>query len=106
MPNHQQLLNIACSVKSRQRLCVYTRSNRDEILHFSILGNFYLNKLFVMFQRKLGKFWGGFDRGGQGVFISKVECDSPAERVGLKRGDQVRNSSFKICFKMFSALQL
>lgn len=36
MNNHQSLLNIACSVKSRARTVVYTRSNRDEVLHFRL----------------------------------------------------------------------
>ncbi|KHJ45107.1 Transcription factor tfb2, partial [Trichuris suis] len=69
MYNHQQLLNIACSVKSRSRLVTYARSNRDEVLHFSILG--------------------GSDRHCCGIYIAKVDCNSAAERVGLKRGDQI-----------------
>lgn len=68
MTNHQQLLNIACSVKSRPRILTYTRSNREEILHFSILGG----------QEKC-----------YGIFVSQVEPNSQVERVGLKRGDQV-----------------
>ncbi|VDP51737.1 unnamed protein product, partial [Soboliphyme baturini] len=68
MYNHQQLLNIACSVKSRVRTIVYTRSNREEMLHFSILG--------------------GYEK-GYGIFVAKVEANSPGEKAGLKRGDQV-----------------
>uniref|UniRef100_A0A5S6Q0Y8 Uncharacterized protein n=1 Tax=Trichuris muris TaxID=70415 RepID=A0A5S6Q0Y8_TRIMR len=69
MYNHQQLLNIACSVKSRSRVVTYARSNRDEVLHFSILG--------------------GGERQCCGVYVAKVDCNSAAERVGLKRGDQI-----------------
>jgi Rap guanine nucleotide exchange factor 2 len=38
MTNHQSLLNIACSVKSRPRILTYTRSTREELLQFSVLG--------------------------------------------------------------------
>ncbi|CDW53166.1 rap guanine nucleotide exchange factor 2 [Trichuris trichiura] len=69
MYNHQQLLNIACSVKSRSRVVTYARSNRDEVLHFSILG--------------------GSDRHCCGIYVAKVDCNSAAEKVGLKRGDQI-----------------
>ncbi|KRX38606.1 Rap guanine nucleotide exchange factor, partial [Trichinella murrelli] len=68
MFNHQQLLNIACSVKSRTRNVTYTRSNRDEVLHFSILGGTEKNN---------------------GIYVVKVAAGSAAERVGLKRGDQI-----------------
>ncbi len=69
MLSQQALLNIACSVKSRTRNVTYTRSNRDEVLHFSILGG---------------------PPGIYGIFVSKVEEASQAEKVGLKRGDEVR----------------
>ncbi len=68
MQSQQALLNIACSVKSRCRTITYTRSNRDEVLHFSVLGGY---------------------ESGYGIFVSKVDPDSQAEKVGLKRGDQV-----------------
>lgn len=68
MHEPEKLLNIACSVKARPRTVIYTRSNRDEILHFSILG--------------------GQDR-NYGIFVSNVESNSQAEKVGLKRGDQI-----------------
>uniref|UniRef100_A0A914XL56 RPGF2 n=1 Tax=Plectus sambesii TaxID=2011161 RepID=A0A914XL56_9BILA len=68
MQSQQALLNIACSVKSRTRTVTYTRSNREEVLHFSILGG---------------------PPGVYGIFVSKVEEASQAEKVGLKRGDEV-----------------
>lgn len=80
MYNHQQLLNIACSVKSRNRTVTYTRSNRDEILHFSILGG----------QEK-----------SYGVYVSKVESGSNADKIGLKRGDQVRIILNSVFVKIF-----
>uniref|UniRef100_A0A915JFS8 Uncharacterized protein n=1 Tax=Romanomermis culicivorax TaxID=13658 RepID=A0A915JFS8_ROMCU len=82
MINHQQLLNIACSVKSRARVIVYTRSNRDEMLHFSILG---------------GSATLSDPNSSHGIFISNVENNSQAQKNGLKRGDQileVNNVSF------------
>jgi hypothetical protein len=69
MHSQQALLNIACSVKSRARQLTYKRSNRDESMNFSILGGKEI---------------------GHGIFISSVEADSQAERIGLKRGDQVK----------------
>uniref|UniRef100_A0A1I7WX36 PDZ domain-containing protein n=1 Tax=Heterorhabditis bacteriophora TaxID=37862 RepID=A0A1I7WX36_HETBA len=78
MHSQQSLLNIACSVKARPRTVMYTRANKDDILHFTIQGG------------KESNF---------GIFISEVKyivkCmlivqpDSPAERAGLKRGDEV-----------------
>jgi S1-C subfamily serine protease len=69
MFSQQALLNITCSVKSRPRTVTLTRSNRDQELAFNILG---------------GK------ETGYGVFISNVEPNTPAEKNGLKRGDEVR----------------
>uniref|UniRef100_A0A914CBY5 Rap guanine nucleotide exchange factor n=1 Tax=Acrobeloides nanus TaxID=290746 RepID=A0A914CBY5_9BILA len=77
MFSQQALLNITCSVKSRPRTVTLTRSNRDQELAFNILG---------------GK------ETGYGVFISNVEPNTPAEKNGLKRGDEiieVNNQSFK-----------
>ncbi|KAG8036961.1 hypothetical protein G9C98_004283 [Cotesia typhae] len=62
------LLNIACAAKARTRNITLARPNRDEVLNFSILG--------------------GYER-GFGIFISKVDKNSKAEDVGLKRGDQI-----------------
>lgn len=64
-----RLLHIALSTKAKVRHITLTRSNRDEeVLHFSILG--------------------GYER-GYGIFVSKVDPDSKAELLGLKRGDQI-----------------
>ncbi|VDM60123.1 unnamed protein product, partial [Angiostrongylus costaricensis] len=68
MHSQQSLLNIACSVKSRPRTIVYSRANKDDPLHFSVQG---------------GK------ESGCGIFVSEVQADSPAERYGLKRGDEI-----------------
>ncbi|VDK71703.1 unnamed protein product, partial [Onchocerca ochengi] len=78
MHSQQSLLNIACSVKSRTRNIVYSRSNRDQPLALSILG--------------------GKENGSSGIFVSDVQRGSRAEKIGLKRGDQiieVNGQSFK-----------
>ncbi|XP_037926120.1 rap guanine nucleotide exchange factor 2 isoform X3 [Hermetia illucens] len=64
-----RLLHIACAAKARTRNVTLTRSSRDEDLHFTIIG--------------------GYEHGGYGIFISKVEKKTKAEDVGLKRGDQI-----------------
>lgn len=69
MGGQLRLLNIACAAKARPRTVVLSRKGRDEILYFSVLG--------------------GIER-GCGIFINKVEKNSKAHEVGLKRGDQVR----------------
>ncbi|XP_013399838.1 rap guanine nucleotide exchange factor 6 isoform X2 [Lingula anatina] len=63
-----RLLNIACSAKARARTITLTRSTKDEILHFSVLG--------------------GLER-HCGIFISKVEKGTKAHEAGLRRGDQI-----------------
>ena len=68
MGGQLRLLNIACAAKARPRNVVMSRTDKKEILHFSILG--------------------GLER-GCGIFISKVERGSRACQAGLKRGDQV-----------------
>ncbi|KHJ94971.1 RasGEF domain protein [Oesophagostomum dentatum] len=68
MHSQQSLLNIACSVKARARTVIYTRANKDDPLHFAIQG---------------GK------ESGCGIFVNEVQVDSPAERCGIKRGDEV-----------------
>ncbi|XP_044011272.1 rap guanine nucleotide exchange factor 6-like isoform X4 [Aphidius gifuensis] len=68
MLGQQRLLNIACAAKARTRNVTLARPCRDEVLNFSILG--------------------GYER-GYGIFISKVDKNSKAEDVGLKRGDQI-----------------
>ena len=71
MGGQLRLLNIACAAKARPRNVVMSRTDKKEILHFSILG--------------------GLER-GCGIFISKVERGSRACQAGLKRGDQVSRS--------------
>ncbi|GAB6028163.1 hypothetical protein CHUAL_002370 [Chamberlinius hualienensis] len=68
MQGQLRLLNIACATKARSRTVTLARSTRDEVLHFSILG--------------------GYERGFS-IFVSKVEKNSKAEEVGLKRGDEI-----------------
>ncbi|CAI4232908.1 unnamed protein product [Auanema sp. JU1783] len=69
MNSQQSLLNIACSVKARQRTISYKRSNKDEPLNFKMASS--------------------KDSAGGGVFISDVIPDTTAERAGLKRGDEI-----------------
>ncbi|XP_055922123.1 rap guanine nucleotide exchange factor 2 isoform X3 [Eupeodes corollae] len=64
-----RLLHIACAAKARTRTVTLARSSRDESLNFSFVG--------------------GYERGGYGIFISKVDKNSKADDVGLKRGDQI-----------------
>lgn len=52
----------------------YTRSNRDQPLTFSIIG--------------------GKENGSSGIFISNVQESSYADKIGLKRGDQVLSNIF------------
>uniref|UniRef100_A0AC34FF08 Rap guanine nucleotide exchange factor 2 n=1 Tax=Panagrolaimus sp. ES5 TaxID=591445 RepID=A0AC34FF08_9BILA len=68
MFSQQALLNITCSVKSRPRTVILTRSNRDQELAFNILGGKELN---------------------HGLFISYVEPGTVADKNGLKRGDEI-----------------
>lgn len=62
------VLNFTCSAKARTRSVTLSRSSRDEPLNFDILG--------------------GYER-GFGIFILKVDKQTKAEEVGLKRGDQI-----------------
>jgi Rap guanine nucleotide exchange factor 2 len=68
MQGQLRMLNFACAAKARKRTVTLTRPSRDEPLQFLIIG--------------------GFER-GFGIFISRVERESKAEEIGLKRGDQV-----------------
>ena len=68
MVGQLRLLNMACSAKSKQRIITLQRSSKDSRLDFSICG--------------------GKDRGFP-IFVSKVDFDSKASDLGLKRGDQI-----------------
>ena len=63
-------INLACFTKASVRTITITRSTRDDILHFNIIG-------------------GSDTLANNGVFVSKVERNSKAYEVGLRRGDQV-----------------
>lgn len=68
MVGQLRLLNMACSAKSKPRIITLQRPSKESRLDFSICG--------------------GKDR-GFAIFISKVDYDSRASDLGLKRGDQV-----------------
>lgn len=63
-----RVLSIAISTKSKQRVVTLARSKRDETLMFNIQG--------------------GWEK-GYGIFVSKVEHESKAYEMGLRRGDQI-----------------
>ena len=67
---HEQLrvLTIALSTKSKQRTVTVARSKRDESLMFSIQG--------------------GWDK-GYGIFISRIDRDTKAHELGIRKGDQI-----------------
>uniref|UniRef100_A0A1I8BBE6 PDZ domain-containing protein n=1 Tax=Meloidogyne hapla TaxID=6305 RepID=A0A1I8BBE6_MELHA len=67
MFNHQCLMSITCSVKSQSRQVTLTRSDRSEPLSFKLVG---------------GSTYGG-------IFVMSVEAGSSAEKVGLRRGDEL-----------------
>src|SRR6218665_239516 len=66
-----RLLSMAYEARAHPRLVVLSRSARDEILFFSIVGGL---------EKK------------SGVFVAKVEKSSKAYEAGLMRGDQVRRT--------------
>ncbi|PAV79963.1 hypothetical protein WR25_15592 isoform C [Diploscapter pachys] len=68
MHSQQSLLNIACSVKAKPRLVTHTRANKEEPLQFSLVGGKDLQT---------------------GIFISEVKADSQAEKVGIKKCDEL-----------------
>lgn len=63
-----RVLTIAISTKSKIRTLTLARSKRDESLMFNIQG--------------------GWDK-GYGIFVSRVEKDSKAYELGLRKGDQI-----------------
>ncbi len=70
MRSWRHLLNLACFTKASLRTIIITRSTRDDILNFNILGG---NDTIV----------------NNGIFVSKVERNSKVYEAGLRRGDQV-----------------
>lgn len=68
MMGQLSLLNMACAAKAKVRNITLSRTTRDEVLNFSILG--------------------GQER-GHAIFVIKVQEASKAAEEGLKRGDQV-----------------
>ena len=68
MHDQNRVLNIAVSTKSRPRVVTLARSKRDEHLMFSIQG--------------------GWEK-GYGIFVSKVDRDSKAYELGMRKGDQI-----------------
>jgi hypothetical protein len=57
-----------------------TRSTRDDVLNFNILG-------------------GSDTLANNGIFVSKVEKNSKAYEAGLRRGDQVRIRNIRLTKK-------
>ncbi len=70
MKSWRYLLNLACFTKASIRTIILTRSTRDDILNFNILG-------------------GSDTLANNGIFVSKVERNSKVYEAGLRRGDQV-----------------
>ncbi|CAF0905048.1 unnamed protein product [Adineta ricciae] len=72
MRSWKYLLNLACFTRASVRIITLTRSTRDDVLNFNILG-------------------GSDTVTHNGIFVSKVECHSKAYEAGLRRGDQILN---------------
>lgn len=68
MSEQFRVLTIAVSTKSKTRTVTLARSKRDETLMFSIQG--------------------GWEK-GYGIFVSKVEKDTKAHELGIRKGDQI-----------------
>ncbi|CAF4888785.1 unnamed protein product, partial [Rotaria sp. Silwood1] len=66
----RHLINLACYTKASIRNITLTRSTRDDVLNFNILG-------------------GTDTLANNGIFISKVEKNTKAYEAGLRRGDQI-----------------
>ncbi|CAF3464910.1 unnamed protein product [Rotaria sp. Silwood1] len=70
----RHLINLACYTKASIRNITLTRSTRDDVLNFNILG-------------------GTDTLANNGIFISKVEKNTKAYEAGLRRGDQYTYST-------------
>ncbi|CAF5097521.1 unnamed protein product [Rotaria magnacalcarata] len=70
MRSWRHTFNLICYTKSSIRTITITRSTRDDILNFEILG-------------------GSDTLANNGIFVSKIERHSKVYEVGLRRGDQV-----------------
>lgn len=75
MRSWRHLLNLACFTKASIRNITITRSTRDDVLPFHILGQ-------------------SDTATSHGIFISKVERNTKAYEAGLRRGDQVSDRLF------------
>lgn len=82
MKSWKHLLNLACFTKASIRIVTITRSTRDDVLNFNILG-------------------GSDTIANNGIFISKVEKNSKAYEAGLRRGDQVKYSILNFGSRIF-----
>ncbi|CAM4815277.1 unnamed protein product [Rotaria magnacalcarata] len=70
MRSWRHTFNLICYTKSSIRTITITRSTRDDILNFEILG-------------------GSDTLANNGIFVSKIERHSKVYEVGLRRGDQI-----------------
>jgi Rap guanine nucleotide exchange factor 2 len=70
MRSWRHLLNLACFTRASIRTITITRSTRDDVLHFNIMGRSDATTY-------------------HGIYVSKVERNSKAYEAGLRRGDQV-----------------
>jgi hypothetical protein len=68
MYDQLRVLTIAISTKSKPRAVTLARSKRDESLMFNVQG--------------------GWDK-GYGIFVYRVDKDSKANELGIRRGDQI-----------------
>ncbi|XP_030835372.1 rap guanine nucleotide exchange factor 2 isoform X4 [Strongylocentrotus purpuratus] len=69
MTGQLRLLHIAGAAKAKPRTVILARSDRESSLAFSIVGGW---------EKKMG------------IFISKVDKGSKAQKVGLRKGDQIQ----------------
>lgn len=68
MSEQFKVLTIAISTKSKPRSLILARSKRDEQLQFNVQG--------------------GWEK-GYGIFVSRVDTQSKAYELGMRRGDQI-----------------